>query len=613
VPLSRDTDASWLLDLLVEPCAGVRARRKSIENEWLLNYRAWQGWPSQSYVIPLPDGAVHYFIPHARRAIERNVARITKLLMPHSEWFEVLPADALSHDRAESVQALLQYIYTKKYKTKRLISSLTRSLLLYNFSVLQTSVKIEHGEVWPWQKDVDPFSFYVFPDTASSTEDALVIFEDTIVPYQVYYSFTEDKQDSMYLPISVSELHSPEWPYHLVERLAYRGLSTPSNDYRGTGTLRSITEAEFRAEYTKTNETLAKQSKAFVSLTKVNFRIGSNWYYAVICNNTQDKPRVVRLDKEENQPHYQWANMRPMAGELYTNSQMDDIRVLQNLINTSMSQMEANRSAIAEKPTAYDASQVSRLEQKTYGNRKWWPVDGDPNQIFKNLEVTDTGPENLRFIQVALGMLNSVSGGGSVAEGQPGRNMPRAGFAVNSLINLSLADTEDAADTIEQEALTPGLADTYHIIQEYVPHDQLFKVPGKASKVPLQFSASDLYGDYSFNWIGSLGFQDIAQRADKLLRFMELLMNPAALQVLGPMLQQQGLQLNFVELFKSIYVYGLGERGLGDIFIPVSSPTAPASASSALPLVNGGTPNPLQQNPALGNVIPLLRGMQQNA
>src|SRR5262245_44437420 len=126
---------------------GIRNRRRFIEQEWLLNYRAWQGWPTQSYALPLPDGAIHYMIPHARRAIERNVARITKLLMPSAtDWFETLPFDEVSHQNAEKVHAVMRYIYQKKVLAKRLISSLCRCLQLYNFAVLSTSVMIKNKE-----------------------------------------------------------------------------------------------------------------------------------------------------------------------------------------------------------------------------------------------------------------------------------------------------------------------------------------------------------------------------------------------------------------------------------------------------------------------------------
>src|SRR6266702_3854298 len=135
-------DLKWLIDMLIPAMEGTRQRRKFIENEWLLNYRAWQGWPSQNYVLPLPDNAIHYFIPHARRAVERSVKRGTKRLIPNMDWHQTLPFDNKSHDNAEAVHNTLRYVYKKKYPTKYNISSGLRCLYMYNFSVLHTSALI---------------------------------------------------------------------------------------------------------------------------------------------------------------------------------------------------------------------------------------------------------------------------------------------------------------------------------------------------------------------------------------------------------------------------------------------------------------------------------------
>lgn len=573
------SETSWLIDLLSGPISGTRERRKYIEAEWLLNYRAWQGWPSQSYTVPLPDGAIHYFIPHARRAVERNIARITKLLMPSSDWFETLPTDFRSHDNAEAVQAVLDYIYRKKHVYKRVVSSLSRCMQLYNFAVLHTSVRIENTDVWPLQRDKDPYSFYIFPDTSTSPEDALLIFEDEIIPYQVYRSFiNEDSpEDSMYLPLSPDELHVPEWPYHLIERIAYRGLSSPSDFTQGTGSTKSLSERDISNAIGSARSTLSKQSRTFVSLTKCYFRVGSRWYFTVICNNTQGGPCVVRLDKEERTPLYRWANSRPLPAELYTNAPIDDHRVLQNLANTAISQVESNRSRFAEPPVLIDVSLLDRLEEYTFGNRKFWKVNGDPNQMLKSLDVEDTSTNGIRAFQIYLGLLDKGSGG-TIAEGQPGRNMPRAGFVANNLLNLALADTEDIADTQEQELLTPGIGDMYHTLIEYAPASQIIKIPGKAREAIKSFTCEELYGDYSFTWLGSLGFQDSMQRADKFMRFLEILTQPISLQILLPAMERQGYSIDFAALFETVYGYGIGERGIRSIIrkVPVPPQTPPS-------------------------------------
>ncbi len=143
--------------------------------------------------------------------------------------------------------------------------------------------------------------------------------------------------------------------------------------------------------------------------------------------------------------------------------------------------------------------------------------------------------------------------------------MPRAGFAVNSLINLALADTEDIADTIEQELLTPGLADVYAIIQQYVPQSQILRIPGRAREAIQVFSKADIHGDYSFTWQGALGFQDTQQRAHKFMQLLQVLLNHTPLQLL----QQGGQTLDLAVLLRSILASGLGERGLSDILIAI--------------------------------------------
>ena len=336
---------------------------------------------------------------------------------------------------------------------------------------------------------------------------------------------------------------------------------------QGTGSIKRLTEYDIQQKVKETEQSLSKQTKAFVSLTKCYFRIGSTWHYAVICNNTKDKC-LIRLDTDEYTPAYRWTNTRPLPGELYTNSSMDDIRVLQNLTNTAISQVESNRTRFAEPPIVANADLNGRMENKTFANRQWWFVDGDPSTQVKSLDVEDTSTNGIRAWQTYLGLLDKGSGG-TLAEGQPGRNMPRAGGAMNNLLNLSLADIEDIANSIEQELLTPGLSDIFNIFQKYVPKSQLLKIPGKGKQLPRIISSSQLNGNYTFIWEGSLGFQDANQRADKLMQFMSILMQPQVLQVLMAQLQQQGNTLDFVSLFRNIYTHGLGERGLGELIVPI--------------------------------------------
>jgi len=108
----------YLLDMLIPLLDGTVARRQYIELMWLLNQRAWNGWPTFTQQVPLPDGGVHYYIPHVRRAVERNVNRAVKLLMPNKDWHQTLAFDSQSHENAEAVHNAIRYIYSIYFTTR---------------------------------------------------------------------------------------------------------------------------------------------------------------------------------------------------------------------------------------------------------------------------------------------------------------------------------------------------------------------------------------------------------------------------------------------------------------------------------------------------------------
>ena len=195
--------------------------------------------------------------------------------------------------------------------------------------------------------------------------------------------------------------------------------------------------------------------------------------------------------------------------------------------------------------------------------RAKWEFSDDPRQMLQFINPPDTSTNILRAWQIELGLINSLAGSGTIAEGQPGRNMPRAGNAVNSLINLGMADIQDISELIEQEVLTPSLGDIYKVSSAFIPEHQLMKIPGGKGLFGSILKRADIIGDYEFEWVGSLQFQDEAQRAQRLMIFLNLM------QTLAPILQQQGYQFDAPKLIKMIWRYGLGERGLSDVVVPI--------------------------------------------
>lgn len=223
--------------------------------------------------------------------------------------------------------------------------------------------------------------------------------------------------------------------------------------------------------------------------------------------------------------------------------------------------MESARVTSSLPPVAVDRSRLGRADSLQYGERRIWDI---PPDAVKQIDIADTSTSSLRVAQVIIGLMNSVTGSSSLMEGQAGRNMPRAGFAVNSLLNLNLADLKDVAEVTAYEILEPTLQDVYEVTKVFVPSRQILTLGGSEDMRAMTITAGQLYGEFAFNWLTSLSSQDSQMRAHKLITFMQTLAQ------IAPLVQQQGYMIEWADLARLVWKEGLGERGLNRIIRPLT-------------------------------------------
>jgi hypothetical protein len=473
------------------------------------------------------------------------------MIMPNvAKHFDMYPANALSEQNMSNVEAWMKHVYYKRITARSNISQLIRCCLLYGRPVLKTSVKVYNNKVWPTQRVVDPFAFYVYPETSANIEDAELIFEDYLFSYAQYKALSD--KYSWLEPLSAYELTKPEWPYHLTERLAYQGITDPTQNVANL--------------IDRTSDALSKTSIAFVSLTEMWRKIEDKWFQIFIAWNVDKRAKIVGFIKSDyDEPLYRTAVHRPLPGEMYTNEQFADITGLDILQNH---QLNSFQEAIDWEQGIVATSSNQRKQNWEMKGRAVWETEDDPRQTLQFLQPTTTSTNQLRAWQIYLGLMNSMGGAGTIAEGQPGRNMPRAGFAMNTLVELGMADIQDIAKLIEEEILTRALGDIFYVAR-FIPDDQLMVIPGAEVAYNNQPSAimkkEHLIGDYEFTWIGSIQYQDENLRAQRVMIFLNMLSNPQMMQLLA----QQGYQVNMAEMVQMTWRYILGERGLRKILQPI--------------------------------------------
>jgi hypothetical protein len=609
MPITQESNLKHSLrTALCEQVTAVRDRRRLIEQKWLQNRRSWMGFPTPSYFGS--DTTVgKYRIPSARRVAERTIVRCVKLLTPSVKWFETQPmaGSDIPQDRISNVDAFMNYVLQKRIKSRSVITQLVRCMMLYGMPILKTSIKIINNQVWPYQRAVDPFSFYIFPETSPTTDESELIFEDFLFSFEQYQTFVDK---GIVDDIPRSAVTKPEWPYHLTERLAYSGITDPT--------------ANVDIAIDKVAGQLSKTTAAFLSVTELWIKREGKLYQSYIAWNLKEGPRIVGFfESQYDNPMYRMCIHRMLPSETYTNSQMEDIVELDNIQNDMFNEF-IDAVNWEQGFVAFGGSDGIRRDSLQMKGRAKWDLGSErPQDILQFLQPPVTSTNQLRAWQILNGMIQSMGGAGTITEGQPGRNMPRSGQAVDSLINLGMADIQDLAEAIEQEVLTPGLSDIYKVAN-MIPDDQLMRIPGGIALYGNGMQSNvlkkqDIIGDYEFSWIGSLQFQDESQRAERLMVFLQ--QAPMLMQALG----SQGYTLNLAELVQMIWRYGLGERGLSQVVVPLQqmqaklqqmgqmSPmgTAVQNPSMGMPSQAGGNGAPSSQiPPQLQAIVAALRQRQ---
>jgi hypothetical protein len=537
--------------LLAEQCIGIRDRRRVVEEKWLRVRRMWMNNDVEARFMSSDTGSGRYSIPAGRRSTERTVVRGVKLLTPQVKWFDCQPVSSLGEKNAGNTDKYMWYILRKKIKSRSNINQLIRSIFIYGLCHQKTSIMVRNGLVWPTQRAVDPFAYYTYPETSSISDEAELSFEDILMSYERYRTFVKK---GIVDEVKRDDITTPNWPYHLVERLAYQGITSPGQNI------------DIAIE--KVGEQLNRISNSSMSLSEVWTSREDKLYQAYILWNHREGPKCVGfIESQYDEPLIRTAIHRGLPGETYTNSMADDIVELDALQNDQLNKFQ--EAVDFEQGFSIVDAQARHDSWKMKG-RAIWLANGNAKDLVTFIQPPVTSTNQLRAWQIYQAMINSFAGAGTIAEGQPGRNMPRAGFAMQSLLEMGMADVQDVAELVEQEVLTPGLSDIYKVSSQFIPPNQLMRVPGgegiasSGQKLRSVLRRQDILGDYEFDWIGSLQSQDNQARAQQSLIFLNMM------PTLAPLLQQQGYAPNIVELMRSIWRDALGERGLSDIIVKIT-------------------------------------------
>jgi hypothetical protein len=563
----NDQDDKALVQDLDSIIPNIRERRRTIIEDWLRIHSAWKGAYSRSF---FHSEVFNHYIPYFRRSIERFTVRGAQMVLPTTEFFEVFPVDEFADEdgkQADSVMQYMLYVIRNKMRMYSMTKQLFRTYSLYGRAILKPGVRVikEDGkeQVWPSARVVDPFMFTMWPETVSDPVDAQLVFEDHYIPYEQYESdVTEGRAE----PINKDDITDATWMDFITRRLQSSGLTEPQNQ-----------------QPTAHTETKSQVKTKFVFRTEVWYHVDGGWKFCHVVWNLSGGPRIVRKSSVTfARPLYRVSLAREIPGEQYTSSMGNDQEPLQILLNDQMNMLLEGQATEFSPPAAIDPNLVTRASSLVYRPRAKWLV---PPEGVKWMDMRTPARQGMQGVQATMGLMDTFGGSSPLAEGQPIRNLPRAGFAVSSLLSMALSDIRDVARSIEEDILTPFLSDVYALTIRFVPQSQIIKIPRTANFPAFAGNVSDLEGNYTFNWVGSLQTQDFQDRANRLMTLF------GAMTKAGPVIMQdlraRGKQVNWTAILKRLWRDGVGERGSDSIIedIPAGQamPMQPGEEGAEVP------------------------------
>lgn len=535
----------------------LRSRRKPYDETWLAIHSAYKGKPTRAF---FKSELFHHYLPQLRRSVEKFVIRCAQMLVPTPEFFEVFPGnESVPDEAAEKVHAFFYYLFTRRIKVYNLARILARCYGLYGRCIVKSSVITQEAVlkdpetradipivmIWPHARAVDPFSFYVFPETVTDLDQSQVIVEDVMMPYNQYKTMADDPKFEI-TSIPQAELRAPAWPETWQRRLQQVPLPTPETLAVGKS---------------PDSQDRPKQLVDFVNLSEVWAKKGNAWCRYWIVWNVSGGPVCVRYTETDiTRSPYRMAAARDIPGEHYGTGMGEDLEPLQVLLNDQVNMALEGQVTQFAPPAVIDPDMVSRANSIVFRPRAKWLMK--PEGV-KWLEVKgdNVARAGLMGMQFTMGLMDQFAGSSPMSDGQPQRNMPRAGFALQSMMNLSLTDVKDAAMMMETEIFTPLMADLYYLAMKFIPKNQRMRIPGGNGLPPSSFTKADIMGDFDFNWVGSLQSQDTQVRAQRLVQLLGIFAK------LAPAISQdlivQGKKMDWEYMFRRVWRDGLGERGAG--------------------------------------------------
>ena len=539
------------------------------------------------------NGQSKAFVPSYAKAASTKVSHQAKSLFPSDQYLDVSAVRDEDGPYVEECKAWMHYQLERKAKLRAEIKPFLRQLNDYGVSVakawweqpitkpmtgglqrmgdlLRPTFKPNANCSGVRFKTRDMFSWYIWPNSARTVEEATLVFESVVVDKQTFdrmfktgrwvnqeaigeQAGTDDESETYRQAINDALLHN---------------TATAVNSVGGDLARASIVHECWirmplpKAAYAEGEEVGEPIPAKVVMANGVPVEVTRNPFW-------HQQPPYLFQTLESRPDNFYGLGIGRMGLELqtllndFTNQTNDVARYGLNPI------VKMNPSLMVGPTPSLGPGKVFNMT--------------DPNAM-----QFDRPP--VEIIQWGMMMANSIgaqisdlTGAPPVLQGTGSRGAAKTATGSQILQGNAKLDIQADVEETEIQVLIPLMEMAYALGQQYESDEVWLAVTGGKS---IRVSRAMFYGQYMFRWMASTQTANQQMRAQQTLMFLQSL--PAIL----PMLQAQGKTVDPIPVLRRFYADGIGGRDFDAIIKDQPMPLPGAPQMPGAPGVSGAGPEP---------------------
>lgn len=552
----------------------TRRDRSGLEDEWnaIQNMEAMTHDNGRRYM-----GRSAQYIPLFARIVQTKVSTLAKGLFPTDEFFSVSD-DGGDYAKAAGVKALLNWELTKNAKVKRQTKPMLRQYSKFGLGIWKvwfekhvptrkqgTNTLVDNVVTASFSKPgvkqglrISPRNIsnvYMWPTTAQSLDEAMVVFEDIAVPRQYAMEMVRRK---LWASAALNAPTPAEFRFNQMNQADNSSVGAP------IASPVSATEVGGQLVVTEVYTFMRLPAEAYVD--------GEDKDEAVptLCIFAGGEPIVLMRNPYFHQKSvYLAGRVNSDPGMFYGYGDGRTTRPLQYLTNDFANQtVDVGSYALNPIIKANPGLLAGPLRPVSPGV-VWAMTDVQNGAIFDRPPVDLIQYGSMMF-NTFSGMGMDLSGAPPVMQGTGAGKGAKTATGAQILQRNAMAPLQDMVEDLEHDVLIPLLWMSWMYAQQYRDSNLKFAISGGQQ---LDFTPEQLFIDANFEWLASSQAQNAAQRTQQAIQFLQ------ALVPWVPILAQTGQVLNPTPLLRKVYTEGFGFRGFDDIIKQAAQGAGGAPAS----------------------------------